>query len=414
MKTFFLFATFLLMTTGYAMAQLDSTLKWIFENDSCHFQTKNRKLKLKFGGRIFADAAYYFEDKSEMESGGEIRDIRLRLDLAYAKKWSASLNVDFSEMELVLKDTYIKYNINSKSFIRGGYFYEPFGIEQTESTNSTRFMHVASTIEALRPGRNIGIEFNRWGEFYYVGTGVFGDLEFEEKDFDNYSRRYSYFVFNSEIDDEDLTLTGYGITSRAVIVPVLSDWSLLHIGASGNYWVVDTDDKTVRYQSRAATHIENKRLIGVELENIKSQMMCGLELICTNGNFLIQSELLKKKIFRESNFNDYIAEGWYAQLGWILKGDRYKYNRKSARLFQPETGTIELIARYNETDLNELGLYEEKGMGGRQRDYSLGCNWYVSRNMLMRLNYTKVDVDRYALNGEEIIHMIQTRLQYSF
>ncbi|NOU59590.1 OprO/OprP family phosphate-selective porin [Marinifilum caeruleilacunae] len=412
MKTFILSAFFLIMMAGNAMGQLDSTLRWIFQNDTCHYQTKNKKFKLKFGGRIFADAAYYIEDKTELESGGEIRDLRLRLDLSYAKKWSASINVDFSEMESEMKDTYIRYDINSKSFLRGGYFYEPFGIEQTESTNSTRFMHVASTVEALRPGRNIGVEYKRWDDFYYVGAGVFGDLEFNEEE---YSPYYYYWGFsNRDDDDNEISVSRYGISARAVVLPVLSSWSILHIGASGNYWVEDKEDRTLRFQSRAATHIENDRLIGLEVEHIKSQMMYGLELICTSGDLLVQTELIKKKVYRESNYDDYTAEGWYVQFGYILKGNSYKYNRQSARIFQPGKGTIELVARYNETDLNDSGVYNFKGMGGRQRDYSLGANWYISRNVLMRLNYTKVDLDRYAMNGEESIHMIQSRLQYSF
>ncbi|WP_321296097.1 porin [Marinifilum fragile] len=411
MKNFTLSLLFLLIV-GNSMAQKNSTLNWIFQNDTSHFQTKNQKFKLRFGGRIFADAAYYFEDKTELESGGEIRDLRLRFDLAYAKKWSASINVDFSEMEVNMKDTYVKYSIDSNSFLRAGYFLEPFGIEQTESTNLTMFMHVASTVEAFRPGRNIGVEYNWWNKSYNLGLGIFGDFEKKEEKGSSYYY-YGYNPYHSQYE-KSLSFIGYGVSSRLSIVPVQTNWNILHLGVSGNYWIVDNEDKTVKYYSRAATHIEIEKFIGVKIDQAKSQLMYGLELIYANQSFSFQSEFIKTRVNRESEYHDYIAEGWYAQFGWMIKGGNYKYNKQTARLFQPNKGAIELTVRYNETDLYDTSNYYFTGMGGRQRDYTVGCNWYITQNMMAKLNYSNVDLDKYAINGEENFNMIQTRLQFSF
>lgn len=411
MKNFTLSLLFLLIV-GNSMAQKNSTLNWIFQNDTSHFQTKNQKFKLRFGGRIFADAAYYFEDRTELESGGEIRDLRLRFDLAYAKKWSASINVDFSEMEIDMKDAYVKYSIDSNRFLRTGYFLEPFGIEQTESTNSTMFMHVASTVEAFRPGRNIGVEYNCWNQSYNLGLGIFGDIEIEEEKGRSYYY-YGYYPYHSH-DEKKISFNGYGVSSRFSITPIQNNWNILHLGVSGNYWIVDKEDKKLSYQSRAATHVENERFLNVVIDNAKSQLMYGLEVIYASQNCSFQSEFIKTRVNRDSEFNDYIAEGWYAQFGWMIKGGNYKYNNQTARLSQPNKGAIEITFRYNETDLFDTYNYYLKGMGGRQRDYTVGCNWYITQNMMAKLNYTNVDLDKYAINGEENFNMIQTRLQFSF
>ena len=94
-----------------------------------------------------------------------------------------------------------------------------------------------------------------------------------------------------------------------------------------------------------------------------------------------------------------------------IKGGNYKYKMKSARLANPKPGSIELLARYNKTNLNDS---DSNIMGGEQKDISLGCTWYVNHNVLMKLNFTNVDLDENALNGEENFNMIQTRLQFSF
>jgi len=95
----------------------------------------------------------------------------------------------------------------------------------------------------------------------------------------------------------------------------------------------------------------------------------------------------------------------------LLKGGDYKYKMKSARLAKPDPGSVEFLARYNVTDLNHT---DSNIMGGKQKDLTLGCTWYVNHNILMKFNFTNVELDEYALNGEENFNMIQTRLQFSF
>ncbi|WP_461631822.1 OprO/OprP family phosphate-selective porin [Labilibaculum euxinus] len=404
MKKHYLLIFCLLLVSGRLFSQDVNDLKLRVEKGSIQMATDDGQFKFGIGGRIFMDAAAYFDDKTDLGSGSEIRDARLLFKATVWKNWNAKINIGFDGGNASLKDVFLQYNINTNSFFRAGHFLEPFGIEQTESSKTIKFMNFSSTVEAFRPGRNLGVSYDRWGKNYYWALGLFGS------DTDNWSE-----------GDE-----GFGLTSRFVFAPINEDGTIFHIGISGSYRSTDEDEylgrgynKTVKYKSRGATHIERRSFIDAEIEHAKDQFKYGIELITSGGPVVLQAEYIKTKVnidMPESwgNYNfieEYKANGYYAQLGWLIKGGNYKYNMKSARLAKPEPGSLELLARVNETDLNDEHAFIR---GGKQKDISLGCTWYVNHNVLMKLNFTNVDLDENALNGEENFNMIQTRLQFSF
>ena len=52
---------------------------------------------------------------------------------------------------------------------------------------------------------------------------------------------------------------------------------------------------------------------------------------------------------------------------------------KSARLDKPEPGLLELLARVDETDLNDEDAFIR---GGKLKDMYVGCTWYVNRDVV--------------------------------
>lgn len=55
--------------------------------------TDNGQFKFGFGGRVYMDAAGYFDDETDLGSGSEIRDIRMLMKLNFT-------NVDLDENSL--------------------------------------------------------------------------------------------------------------------------------------------------------------------------------------------------------------------------------------------------------------------------------------------------------------------------
>ncbi|MGQ1910467.1 OprO/OprP family phosphate-selective porin [Marinifilum sp. RC60d5] len=397
MRSYFLIGFFLCFITGSLFSQEPNHLKFKVNKGAPQFASENEQFKFGLGGRVYLDAAAYFDDKTDLGSGSEMRDARICFKAEVLKKWNAKINVGFAGGEVSLKDIYLQYNISTNSYVRGGNLLEPFGIEQTESSKTTKFMHVASTVEAFRPGRNLGVSYVNWGKKRYWEIGLFGSD-----------------INNTTEGDE-----GYGLTSRFAYA-LLNSNAIFHLGASGTYRTADSngfaDDgtenaKSIRYRSRAATHIERRRFIDAEIENAESQFKLGLEMIAAKGPISLQGEYMEASVNRKLLNGNFSAHGWYAQFGFLLKGGDYKYKIKSARLSKPNPKSLEFLIRYNKTDLNNsnIGI-----MGGKQQDVSLGFTWYVNYNVLMKFNFSNVDLDENALNEKENFNMIQTRLQFSF
>lgn len=351
-----------------------------------------------FGGLLFMDAASYFDDKTDLGSGSEIRDVRLLMKATLWQKWDAKINVGFANGAVSLKDVFLKYKIDKNSFVRIGHFLEPFGIEQTESFTSIKFLYASSTMEAFRPARNLGVSYAMWGKKHFWEAGLFGSDT------------------NNKTEGDE----GYGLTSRFAFAPVQTEAGVFHIGMSGIYRTANSvgfdefgneKSKSIRYRSRAETHVERRRFIDASVSNAENQVKLGFEMIAATGPLFLQGEYIDASVSRKSGNEDYHAKGWYAQFGWLVKGGNYKYKMKAARLAKPSPGSLELLARYNETDLNDSDalIY-----GGKQKDFTLGCTWYMNHNMLMKFNYANVDLDDNALNGEENFNLIQTRFQLTF
>jgi phosphate-selective porin OprO/OprP len=272
-------------------------------------------------------------------------------------------------------------------------------LERTESSKSIKFLELAGTTEAFAPGRNLGFEYATWGKNTYWGAGLFGDSDLN----------------NTKGGDE-----GFGLTTRFVYAPVNETGKIFHIGAAATYREADAAgfgddgkelDKTIRYRNRAATHVEGRRFIDAKVGMAESQFKYGAELLAATGSVSLQGEYIGANVSRKSGLEDYNAKGWYAQVGWLMKGGDYKYKMKSARLAKPGPGALEFILRYNQTDLNDT---DAAILGGEQKDISLGCIYYINHNMLVKFNYANVDLDKNAFNGEENFNLLQARFQIAF
>ena len=111
--------------------------------------------------------------------------------------------------------------------------------------------------------------------------------------------------------------------------------------------------------------------------------------------------------------------GWYVEGSWILTGETKTYqtfatNNEFAIFNNPRVitpfdwnsgtwGAWEFAARYSDLDLNwregQIGETPAQApvggiRGGEERIWTLGVNWYMNNNVLMRFNYLIVDVNK--------------------
>lgn len=156
---------------------------------------------------------------------------------------------------------------------------------------------------------------------------------------------------------------------------------------------------------------ETNRFLRAEVTDIINQWRWEADVILLYGRYFLQSEWIAARVNRAAR-PDYTGKGGYVQAGCLLLGDRqYTYNRAQGWVNNPAPGNLELLLRYNVTDLNDgkAGI-----RGGRAQDVTLGANYFINKYVAVRLNCTRFFTDRYAVNGKETVDFVQGRLQFSF
>ncbi|MBK5207974.1 MAG: hypothetical protein JJE44_00535 [Flavobacteriaceae bacterium] len=369
------------------------------KNSSLSWETADGAFSWKLSGRFYFDAAKYFDDKTDLGNGTELRDFRLGVEVKFEKNWLAKIDAGLAGGVTAAKDIFLQYGIDKVSYVRAGHFAEPFGLDYMESSKATKFLAPNSATEAFAPGRKIGLEYVKWGNKYWLAGGLFGDGDLN----------------NTSAGDE-----GYSVTGRFVFKPIIKEGSIVHLGLAGTYRTADAVGfdadgneltKNIRYRSRAETHVEGRRFIDAKITNAVAETKYAVEFIGALKPVALQAEYFGASVNREDSFKTYTSNGWYAQASWQITGKNYKYSNSWSRLSDPDPKTLELVVRYNQVDLNDSGA---DIFGGLQKDISVGLNYHVNKSVKLRLNYSNIDLDEYALNGKENFGLIQTRLQFAF
>jgi phosphate-selective porin OprO/OprP len=142
----------------------------------------------------------------------------------------------------------------------------------------------------------------------------------------------------------------------------------------------------------------------------------GAELAGGVGSLLYQSEIMCAMINEPAGPFLQLPAG-YAQLGYVLTGERRPYNRKTAAYTRvvPTTpfgngcwGAFEVAGRYSVLDLNDADV-----AGGRLQDLTFGLNWYLNRNTRFEFNYIHPILERPIGNVTDA-DVLATRAQFDF
>ena len=112
----------------------------------------------------------------------------------------------------------------------------------------------------------------------------------------------------------------------------------------------------------------------------------------------LQSEIINSRTYRKNDKKPLDFGGFYVQASYILFGGKQVYNADEGEFTQPDKGKkwgdIELAVRYDYVNLNDKDVF-----GGSAEGFTIGLNFYTTRNVKFQLNYSYLNHDRYA-NGK--------------
>lgn len=373
--------------------------------------SEDKNFRLKFGGRIMWDHAYFNQNDEldnsfgELESvdGTEFRRVRFFMSGLLYTNFEFKLNVDFAGGVTRLKDAYIGIrNLPIVGTVRVGHVKEPLRFDALTSSKYIVFLERGIPAD-ISNERNNGILM--MNDFFdnklSVQAGVFRNADGNG---------------NDKSADESVALT-YRITSLVIQNP--EQKSLLHLGASHSFRKPDRDQYLVSI--RPKSHLSKKYISTGNIPNVEKINIFNAEAVFSKGPFTAQAEYLTDFVHQESEniSQTYNFENLYVQVSYFLTGEFRPYKNsydtfgrvRPHKNFMDEgkgAGAFEVALRYGYTNLDSKDI-----QGGTQGDITLGVNWYLNPASRIMLNYVYTDINKPTVGGG-ILNIFELRFQVDF
>jgi phosphate-selective porin OprO/OprP len=291
--------------------------------------------------------------------------------------------------------------------VKVGQWKQPFSMEPATSFREIMFME-RSLAFALVPFRQVGI-------------GAFNQVLDQSATWAVSGYRFPTDAFGNHFGD-----SGYGMATRGTaILWGDGDGNVLHLG--GSYSFNNPGPATLRIRSTPevgftqldfsnTTNFPIPFFVDSGVLPTDNYQILGSELAARLGSLTFQSELMVGMVNRTNAGFVQVPAG-YAQLGYVLTGERRTYDKAAAAFTrvvpdvnfgQGGSGAWEAAVRYSALDLNDGDV-----PGGRLQDVTCGLNWYLNRYTRVEFNYIHAILDR-PVGNETDADIFGTRAQFDF
>ena len=317
----------------------------------------------------------------------------------YVKKrgvYDATVGYDFQARTWL--DTYLR--VQSKALLgkdvgafRIGFSKTPVGFEGNTSTGATTFLESALPTQAIYANRRLGVDWAWQRPHYLVNAGYYagGDL-------------------NGGSD-------GRMLAARFAWVPHNQPGDVIHLGVSASQESPDgtTDGRDIytppsaRLRANPEAGLAARLVDSGNLAPTDHIDRTGFEGLWIRGPWSIQGEYLHAVVAPDGARPNYDASGYYAFASWVVTGESRPYSSGNVGNIKPEgpNGALELALRYSELDLDDSPI-----PGGRERDWTLGANWYINRYLKLQVNYVHVQSDRRGLSVDPNVVEVRAQIQF--
>jgi len=398
----------------------------VYWKDGIRMETEDGRLKLRVGGRIHQDWAWFRQDDGltrafgNSQDGTEFRRARLFVSGLLYDAVSFKAEYDFAGGDSDFKDVYMAMSdVPVVGTIRVGHYKEPFGLDELISDNAITFLE-RPLLSAFVPSRNTGVMLRNTAMQQRMtwAAGVFRTTD----------------DYGNGRDDGD-----YSLTARVTGLPWYGaeGQRLLHLGAAYSH---RPRNGAMRLRARPEAHLSEFRYVDTGTFESEDVDLMGFEAALKWGAFSLQGEYVRAGVdsVRRTNFTNFSLrdgvhsafDGYYVAASYFLTGEGRPYDRRKGvfgrvrptRNFSLKEGggwgAWEVALRYSHLDLSDGYL-----QGGREANWTAGLNWYLNPHARVMLNYTHGAITQAgpSLSGmwrgrgyEGDIDILQTRFQVDF
>lgn len=342
-------------------------------------------VKLRFGGRLQLDPAFGGTNPRIADGFGsniEVRRAWIETYLTVNEAIELAFQYDLNTDRTPIQDAAIGYRGIEGLIVSLGNFKEPFSLQQLISDNNTTFVERALP-DALVPARNTGFAIGGYGDRWTLTGGVFGGN------------------INTGVE-----LGGVAGTVRATYAPILGETEVLHLGIAGSVRSYDQNDRSISFTSKPEAFVFQTNLLDTRsIRNAADLARFGIEAAYQNGPFRLQGEYIRAEVARDGLLPSASFEGGYVEGAWVINGKGRSYQLKTnygadlaifkgiqvgeeQQVSRGGSGVFELAARYSILGLKDAGI-----MGGVERNWTLGLNWYPDKAIRLMANYIRANAD---------------------
>ncbi|MCR6700007.1 MAG: porin [Dokdonella sp.] len=275
---------------------------------------------------------------------------------------------------------------------RIGYTKTPVGFEGVTSSRATSFLETALPVQAFYENRRTGVDWALERPRYLVNLGY-------------------YFGQDLQGDNDGTTVGG-----RFAVTPLKAAGQVLHLGVSASRESPDasTDGRgrrnlpSIRPRARPEAGLTPVRLVDTgNLGDVDTIDRLGLEALWIDGPWSVQGELLTLAVERNRGLPDFRGHGYYVFGSWIVTGESRPYSGGNSGNVKPKGrwGALEWLLRYSAVDLDDGTI-----RGGRQHDWTLGANWYLTPYFKFQANYVKAASRRQGLDLDPAVFQLRAQV----
>lgn len=328
-----------------------------------------------WGWEMFIDAPL----NSEPE-GAELTLRRAKAWYArrFGEHWRLKLTADYTRGgDLELSDNYVTYSGWDRTLLTLGISDPAFSLESVSQSAALTFMERSLVVDALAESKSGGVSV------LHRKT--------------NSILNASLILF--DVSQDDLKDDGQGVVLHYVHSPISIGFARsVHVGASLSYrW--NTSAENTRFRTRPEVATVNDYFVDTgEIAGAERNGRLGFEASQVAGRFSWQTEIIAAQIHRKG-LDTVDFWGTYAYASWFLTNDSRSYNFGDGSFQKVDVnrpvleggwGAFELGFRASYVDLSDRDI-----IGGREKNLSMGLNWYLNRHFRLMVNLVKVlDVDR--------------------
>ncbi|TAL26803.1 MAG: hypothetical protein EPN97_18865 [Alphaproteobacteria bacterium] len=362
------------------------------------FESADGKYSFQPIGRFHMDITSFDEDKSSQPNNVNFRRSRLGFRGNLGEDFNYKAEVDFAEEKVNFKEVYLAYTGFDPTEIWLGNFKPPLGLEQNTSTNYMPFMELSPASKVFTRDESVGGALKTGGKEWSLAAGVFNE------DAGN----------NDTTQDESIS-----VDARASVDLWRDNPNVIHLGIGGSMRRIGAAT-TFKEETKPAGTGNNLVSTGT-IARVDNSYVYGPEAAAVFGPFWAQGEYFRNHL-DIAEAPDASFDGWYAQAGFFLTGETRPYKGKIGNFDRLKPlhpfslknggwGAWEVLARFDELDLNDVAA----GItGGRERDTTVGLNWYPIDNVRFMANYLWADTDDNAVTADDDPEIFMFRSQWDF